>query len=126
MSKERILVVDDEPPLARILSAILSEHDVTIALSARDAIQRVAEAPPFDVILCDLQMADLSGIDVYEHVVANRPELASRVLFMTGGVFTRRAREFMQTTSCPCLEKPFAADTVLRMVRGVLDGIPPT
>ena len=125
-ARARILVVDDEPPLARILSAILSEHDVTLAFSARDAIQRVAEAPPFDVILCDLQMTDLSGIDVYEHVVANRPELASRVLFMTGGVFTRRAREFMETTSCPCLEKPFAADTVLRMVRGVLDGIPPT
>jgi two-component system cell cycle sensor histidine kinase/response regulator CckA len=126
LRRARILVVDDEPPLARILSAILSEHDVTLAFSARDAIQRVSEAPPFDVILCDLQMTDLSGIDVYEHVTATRPELASRVLFMTGGVFTRRAREFMQTTSCPCLEKPFAAATVLRMVRGVLDGVQPT
>ncbi len=108
----RVLVVDDEPQILRLLEAILDGHHVTCAASGREAITQIA-ASEFDVLLCDLLMPDLTGMDVFEHIAAERPALASRVVFMTGAAFTPRARELIERASNPVLHKPFDADQVL-------------
>jgi CheY-like chemotaxis protein len=102
-----LLVVDDEPATARILAELLWRYDVTLAGSGREAIARLDEGPRFDVVVCDLQMNDGNGVDVYEHLLATAPRLAERMIFITGGAFTDRARAFLETCPQPVLDKPF-------------------
>ena len=104
----RVLVVDDEAPLANALRMFLSdEHDVTVATSGREALTLLAKEGAFDAILCDLMMPDVTGVDVYEAVVARSPALARRMVFVTGGAFTPRIQEFLEQVTSPRLEKPF-------------------
>ena len=81
-----ILVVDDEPALGPAVRGLFAgEHDVVVAVSGREALARLVDDPDFDVILCDLMMHDLTGMDLFEELKAIRPELAERFVFMTGG-----------------------------------------
>ncbi len=80
----------------------------------------LSKDPTFDVIVCDLQMRDGSGADVYEHASALRPGLERRFVFMTGGAFTEEAQAFIRDCGQPVLEKPFGgatlSDTIARVV----------
>jgi CheY-like chemotaxis protein len=73
------------------------------------------------VILCDLMMPRMSGMELYAEVLKISPEQAERMIFMTGGAFTPRAREFLDTTTNPRVDKPFDAASlraaVNRMIR---------
>ena len=114
----KILVVDDEPGVARALQRTLRDHDVTIALSGRQAISILFEAAPaFDLIFCDLMMAEVSGMDLYGTVTKRKPELSERFVFMTGGAFTEQARDFVAKVSNPLLEKPFDIHHVQSLVQ---------
>ena len=115
----RILVVDDEPLLARTVAALLSPNDVEIETTARAALER-CELGDYDVILCDLMMPGMNGMDFHGELTRKRPELAHSVVFMTGGAFTPRAREFVAALPIPVLEKPFSEQQLHQAVRGVL------
>lgn len=79
-------------------------------------IALLASGERFDAIVCDLQMKELGGADVYDWVVARRPELEPKIAFMTGGAFTDRARTFLERTRRPCLEKPFDSRALSELV----------
>jgi PAS domain S-box-containing protein len=114
----RVLVVDDEIAIGRTLAiGLADEFDVVTATSGREALELLAGTPPFDVVLCDLMMPEVSGMDVYERVAEIAPHLATRFVFVTGGAFTDRARAFVERVGAPVLEKPFelaALPAVLR------------
>lgn len=113
----RVLFVDDEPLICSVASRVLEDHDVTTRTSGRTAIEAIETAArPFDAIVCDLQMPDLGGIDVYEWVAKHRPELVRRIGFMSGGVFTPRARAFVGERARPLLDKPFEMDALVGLV----------
>jgi len=117
----QILVVDDEVVLGKVILRMLSrEHDVAFVTSARDAIARVSAGERFDVILCDLMMPDVTGMDLHEALVRLAPEQAEKVVFMTGGAFTSRAREFLDQVDNPRVDKPFDAASLKAIVRGLL------
>ncbi len=118
--KQRILIVDDEPRLAVTLKMLLRDHDVEVADGGRRALERIDRDRAFDVLLCDLMMVDVDGVDVYERVRAAVPGLEKRIIFMTGGAFTSRASEFLASIPNVCLEKPFQVDELLRAVRRTL------
>jgi DNA-binding NtrC family response regulator len=106
----RLLIVDDEISIGRTLAIALSDDfDVTAAASAREAFELLCggDGGAFDVVLCDLMMPLVSGMDLYERVVARRPEMASRFVFVTGGAFTERARAFVDKVGAPVIDKPF-------------------
>jgi PAS domain S-box-containing protein len=103
----RVLAIDDEPQVLRSIQRALGAHEVVVADSGRDALARLEADPSFDVILCDLMMGDMTGMDVMKALRDRSPELASRVVFMTGGVFTEAAREFLATVPNMCVDKPF-------------------
>jgi two-component system cell cycle sensor histidine kinase/response regulator CckA len=105
----RVLIVDDERAFALALATLLDAHEVVVEHSGRAAIDRFANDARFDVVLCDLQMRDGTGAEVYEHARTARPGLEKRFVFMTGGVFTEHARSFMRECAQPVLEKPFMA-----------------
>jgi PAS domain S-box-containing protein len=114
--RARVLVVDDEPHVARVIAQLLAPHEVTLAHSGRDAVTCLGDDAAFDAIVCDLQMNDGTGVDVYEHLVEHAPSLADRIIFTTGGAFTQRAKDFLDRCPQPVLEKPFEAATLASLV----------
>jgi PAS domain S-box-containing protein len=114
----RLLVVDDETAIGRTLAIALSDtFDVSTVASGREALALLATGRPFDVVLCDLMMPDVSGMDVYERVAVERPDLAPAFVFVTGGAFTARARAFVDTVGLPVLEKPFDLGKLPELLR---------
>ncbi len=104
----RILIIDDEPLLGQtLLYAFKGRHDVSICTSGREALRQLEKDANFDLVLCDLMMPDVNGAAVYASVERDHPELAARFVFMTGGAFTPRAREFLSQHPGAQLEKPF-------------------
>jgi signal transduction histidine kinase len=112
--RARVLVIDDEPALCQIVHRILHpEHEVVTALDARLALKMLASAPSFDVVLCDLMMPEMSGMDFFAKLAETSPKLAERVIFLTGGAFSSRAAQFLDSVPNARLDKPFDP-TVLR------------
>lgn len=111
--RARVLIIDDEAKLAWTLRMALSDqHDVVTMASGREAVAAIERGESFDLILCDLMMPELSGMDVYDAVARLRPEILHRFVFMTGGAFTERARAFLQDPKVRRLEKPFLIQDV--------------
>lgn len=109
-TRGRVLVIDDEPMITRALQRILSEHhDVTTLGSAEEALQRLAGGERFDVILCDLMMPGMTGMDLHAELLHVAPEQVTRMLFLTGGAFTPRAKAFLDDPAHERIEKPFNA-----------------
>ena len=112
-SRARILIIDDEPLLGQTLRfAFQEKHDVEVASSGREALERLGTDADFDLVLCDLMMPDVSGEQVYRVVSEKTPGLLPRFVFMTGGAFTERAQEFLAQFAGRQLEKPFNIDEV--------------
>ena len=113
----RVLVVDDEVPLGRALERMLRvHHDVTVLTGGEDAIRRIGHGDPFDVILLDVMMPDVSGMRVYDEVRTVDPEQAERIVFLTGGAFAPSAREFLDHVSNPKVEKPVQMANLLLLI----------
>jgi PAS domain S-box-containing protein len=104
----RVLVIDDEPMMAKVLHRTLArDHDVVTVLAAKDALAMIAAGQRFTVILCDLMMPHVNGMDLYAELLRSVPEQAKRIIFLTGGAFTSRMRAFLDEVDNLCLEKPF-------------------
>lgn len=113
----RILLVDDDSIVRTLLERILKQqHDVLTAQSGEEACARLAADADFDVIVCDLLMPGMSGMDVHEWVVRHRPDLAPRMVFVTGGACTPRAEAFLAGTTNPSVEKPVDRKSLLGLV----------
>ncbi len=115
-ARASVIVVDDEPLVARSIRRALRGHDVQVFASGAKAIERLSDDAPFDLVFCDLMMPEVSGMEVYRHVTERRPERASRFVFMTGGAFTKEARDFLESTPVACLEKPFELSHIRELV----------
>ncbi|HYH96109.1 PAS domain S-box protein [Hyalangium sp.] len=114
----RVLVVDDEPGVGKVLRRILKEHEVEIAAGGRQALERLQQEPDhFDAVLCDVMMPDLGGKDLYEAVRRTHSGLERRFIFVSGGAFTANAREFLETIPNPKLEKPFNEPALRQIVQ---------
>ena len=111
-SSARVMVVDDEPLVAKVIAQMLDGCDVEIAPSGRDALERIARSPKFDAVFCDVRMGDLTGLDVYEQVRKQDERLAGRFVFVTGGGLDEGTRAALEATGRPCVEKPFGPGTL--------------
>jgi len=116
----RILLIDDEAAVGRALEALLApETEVISEQRAGDALARLANGERFDVIVCDLMMPEISGIELYAHLAEVAPDCRGRIIFMTGGAFTPDAREFLDRLDRPHLEKPFSELQLRRAIDGI-------
>ncbi|HUS30953.1 MAG TPA: ATP-binding protein [Kofleriaceae bacterium] len=105
----RILVVDDEPLIGKVVEQVLVGHRVVSETSARAALARLQAGEIFDRILCDLMMPDMSGIELFNQLPA---PVQKQVVFLSGGAFTERARDFLARVPNRRLEKPFDTDAL--------------
>ena len=118
-TRQRVLLIDDEPMVSRVLAQLLGRrYDVETAAGLETAMAALSGNRVFDIVLCDMMMLDGTGVDVHAWISANRPELTRRMIFMTGGTFTPKARAFLANIDSPSLTKPFAlADLDAAIVR---------
>ena len=108
VERGRILVIDDEPIVLRTLQRILRDHDVTCVTEARAGLALLERGETFDMILSDLMMPGMDGVDFFEKVLELSPDVAKRIVFMTGGALTAKSEVFLQTVSNMWIEKPFS------------------
>jgi CheY-like chemotaxis protein len=115
--KGRVLVIDDEPAIGRTIQRMLGDaYDVVVQSSGRAALDLLVSGGEFDVIICDLSMPEVSGVDVYQNAVAVRADLADRFVFITGGIYSSRAAEFLDGLPNARFDKPFDLETVRALV----------
>ncbi|MBX3157715.1 MAG: PAS domain-containing protein [Deltaproteobacteria bacterium] len=103
-SARRVLVIDDEPRLGELLGELFDGVAFTTERTARGALDRLAAGEAYDRVLCDLMMPEMTGMEFYDHVSA---DLRPRIVFITGGAFTERARAFLRSVPNRHLRKPF-------------------
>jgi len=114
--RARVLVIDDEPAILRAFRRVLSSHDVTVATSGPEAISKLADGPPFDVIFCDVMMPEMSGIEVYQRIFEQHPGQEQKLVFVTGGAFTEPAAQFIESVKNQKLKKPFTGSALRALV----------
>lgn len=118
----RLLVVDDEALVRRSLKRALSPHKVVEASGGREALSILA-TESFDLILCDLMMPDVTGMQLYQLLKESHPGIESRVVFITGGAFTTDARRFVETVPNPVVTKPFDLAEVRQLVQRGIEAV---
>jgi signal transduction histidine kinase len=119
--RAQILVIDDEPLLGTALRRMFSaEHEVQFVSGAREALALLGRGARFDLIFCDLMMPEVTGMDLHAELSRLAPDQAERMVFMTGGAFTSRAREFLDQVRNPRFDKPFDVAAVRALVHGLL------
>ncbi|HZJ62799.1 MAG TPA: ATP-binding protein, partial [Kofleriaceae bacterium] len=116
-----VLVIDDEESLAQAIRRFLSvEHNVTAVYRARDALDLLELGTRYDVILCDLMMPQITGMELHTEIVRIDPQQATRIVFLTGGAFTPSARDFLVGATNRRIEKPFDLKEVRRLVNELI------
>jgi CheY-like chemotaxis protein len=105
--RRRVLLVDDEPNIRRALQRVLGrENEVVVVEDGQAALEHLRGGARYDVILCDVMMPKMGGVELYDHLRAEDPEQAKRMIFMTGGAFGERSSELVAASDCPLLAKP--------------------
>lgn len=119
----RILVVDDEQAIRDLLVGLLAldGHRVEAVRTGVEALQRLAEHP-YDAIITDIRMPEMDGIEFYNRILHEYPQLARRVIFTTGDTISPDTRAFVEATTAPFLAKPFQLRAVREVVRTVVEG----
>ena len=104
--KLKILIVDDDALVARSIARILRTHRVTIETDPISALERAVNDLGTDVIVCDLTMPGMNGMQFYEELGVRAPALQRRVVFLTGGALSLEVETFLEEVANPQLDKP--------------------
>jgi CheY-like chemotaxis protein len=115
--RARVLLVDDEAAMgAAVHRALSRHHDVVFVMHGADALERI-KRERFDVVLSDFMMPDISGMEMHQRLQQTDPELAKRLVFLTGGAFTAEGRVYLDGIPNRVVAKPFRSADLL----GVID-----
>jgi CheY-like chemotaxis protein len=116
-----VLIVEDERALATALAEALTDAGLNVE-HAGDGEEALAclRHGNYDVVICDLKMPRVDGMTLYRAIAAATPELARRVIFVTGDVAGTDAERFLEESGCRWLAKPFRLSELLRAVRETL------
>lgn len=116
-NRTRVLVIDDEAKLLVVISIILQAvHDVRATADAREALEWILGGERFDAILCDMMMAEMTGMDFHLELSRRVPEQADRVIFMSGAIYLPRAQAFLARVPNAFIEKPFTEEALLEVI----------
>ena len=109
-SPPTILIVEDEPSIARALTQLLRRdgYQAEVAPNGQEALS-ACQRQAYTQILCDLWMPVLDGQGFYEALQRCQPQLCARVVFLTGDTLTPAVHAFLARTRVPMLAKPFTA-----------------
>jgi CheY-like chemotaxis protein len=120
----RVLVIDDEAWLGDALKAVLSDkNEVVIETEAVAALKRLEAGEVYDVVLCDLMMPNVDGIELHRRLSLTRPEEAQRMVFITGGAITARVEAFFRRAPNLLLDKPIDLDGLRALIDRRVGGL---
>ena len=120
-ARARVLVIDDDPGVGKALRLMLEdEHDVTALTSPRQALTLLTSDPGFDIVFCDLMMAELSGLELHQALASARPGYEQRIVFMTGGAFGPNELRHEAQIKSTVIEKPFDMRRIQSLARGAM------
>jgi signal transduction histidine kinase/CheY-like chemotaxis protein len=118
----RVLVVDDDPFVRSALRRTLGhEHDITLASGAHEALGRILQGDAFDLILCDLMMPEMTGMEFFAELQRLYPSQAEGVVFFTGGAFTPSTLDFIERQAGRVLNKPVDTQHLLELLQTRLE-----
>ena len=92
-------------------------HEVVAVTRASEPLVRIEQGGRFGVILCDVMMPELTGMELHARLRSVCPETADSIVFWTGGAVTKLARDFVASVGNECIQKPFT----LRALQEVLN-----
>jgi DNA-binding response OmpR family regulator len=120
----RLFVIDDEPSIRAAISRFLTRRtwNVEEAEDGRAALDVLLRSEPnrYDVVMCDLRMPNVSGVELYRELLAKRPDLVRRLLFSTGDVVSSDAATFLAESGRPVIEKPFELARLEELLNQIL------
>ena len=119
----RVLIIDDDVSLATSLGQTLcARHEVVVQSDPRRALELLVGGATFDVVLCDVMMPELTGIELYQRLAVSRPGTEQCIVFTSGGAWAPGVRSFLATTGRPVLEKPFRVEQAEELIARILAG----
>ncbi|MEO7731913.1 MAG: response regulator [Kofleriaceae bacterium] len=119
----RILAVDDEPMVLTTVARVLRDHEVVCVDDARAGLAMLERGDAFDLVLSDVMMPSMTGVELYERLLVTHPEIAQRVVFLTGGALTGRLRDFLAAVPNVLLHKPIGAEELREVVQRLLAAV---
>jgi DNA-binding NtrC family response regulator len=122
--KYPVLVIEDEPAVLSFVKAALERagYDVVPVASGADALGLLARDRFLGVVSDMRTPGGVDGADVHDWITHNRPELASRVIFITGDIVNEETATALRRTGAPCVEKPFRVQQLIGVVEKVFGG----
>ncbi|HET6583340.1 MAG TPA: response regulator, partial [Nannocystaceae bacterium] len=119
--RARVLVVDDEELVGQVVVRVLSgDHDTVSVQSGADAIELLRRGASFDVVICDVVMPDMGGLDLFYWIRTQRPELLPGFMFLTGGATDRKTAVALKRLLEPRMQKPFAPAELRSLVTALV------
>jgi len=113
-----VLLIEDEPAVMSYVRAVLERggYRVVCSDSGVDGLRQL-ESGDFMGIVSDMRTpGGVDGADVHAWIVQNRPELAARLVFITGDIANEETAATLERTGVPCVEKPFRVQQFISVV----------
>ncbi|HXZ12210.1 MAG TPA: response regulator [Candidatus Sulfotelmatobacter sp.] len=117
-ARTRILLIEDEPSVAQFLCTALERrgYEVVASASAADGLELLASGI-FRGVISDFRTpGGINGADVQDWLRRHRPELASRIIFITGDTASEETSALLAQAGTPCVEKPFRVHQLMAAV----------
>jgi PAS domain S-box-containing protein len=113
----RVAIVDDEVRVGLALQRALGrDHEPTVFTGAQALLARISDGERYDVIVSDVMMPTMTGLDLLDELQRVEPRQAARLMFITGGVFTEQIKQRLEELGTPRLDKPFVLDELRQMI----------
>ncbi|TFG45679.1 MAG: response regulator, partial [Dehalococcoidia bacterium] len=121
VKRAKVLVVDDEPGVRSLIRVILTGngHIVEECDNPRQVLEKLIDTT-YDLIIMDLRMPGMSGMELYSEISTRWPNLARRVIIITGDTSDAVTREYLDTLQIPSITKPFDRKTLEEKVNAIL------
>ena len=113
-----LLLIEDEPAVLALVRAVLEGHGYAVVPteSGAEALRLLASGN-FHGVVSDMRTpGGVDGAQVYAWIAAHRPELASRLVFITGDIANEETAATLRRTGAPCVEKPFRVHELISVV----------
>jgi CheY-like chemotaxis protein len=117
----RILILDDEEAVRRVLEKALEHLGYELeSVSTGPEALALLSSTNYDLVLCDIQLPGLSGLDFFRELESHHPEMTDRVIFMTGDLVRPDLQSFLKKIDANVLRKPFDLSGLYQMVQSIL------
>ena len=120
-SRKSVLLIEDEPAISKFCVRILSAEGFEVDSVVNGKVARHAlEKKQYDLCLVDIRTPEMNGMEFYQYLKKEHPELTNKIIFTTGDLLTGDTKAFLEETNRPYLPKPFAPDELRAIVRAAL------